>query len=148
MSKKGDQEKRVPRKPDYWICTVEAMPLTRFIRHLLQLMVRPLDREEGLMLLKCGVLPIDEEAVSAFEQYTYVECELETGRTHQIRVHMASIGHPILGDEVYGPVKCPYKLQGQTLHAKILGFIHPTTGNYIETDAPLPAYFQHLLEIL
>ena len=83
-----------------------------------------------------------------FEQYTYVECELETGRTHQIRVHMASIGHPILGDEVYGPVKCPYKLQGQTLHAKILGFIHPTTGDYIETDAPLPAYFQHLLEIL
>ncbi len=83
-----------------------------------------------------------------FNQYTYVECELETGRTHQIRVHMASIGHPILGDEVYGPVKCPYKLQGQTLHAKILGFIHPTTGDYIETDAPLPAYFQHLLEIL
>ena len=86
--------------------------------------------------------------ITGFNQYTYVECELETGRTHQIRVHMASIGHPILGDEVYGPVKCPYKLQGQTLHAKILGFIHPTTGDYIETDAPLPAYFQHLLEIL
>ena len=83
-----------------------------------------------------------------FDQYTYVECELETGRTHQIRVHMASIGHPILGDEVYGSVKCPYKLQGQTLHAKILGFIQPTTGDYNETDAPLPAYFQHLLEIL
>lgn len=83
-----------------------------------------------------------------FEQYTYVECELETGRTHQIRVHMASIGHPLLGDEVYGPAKCPYKLQGQTLHAKILGFEHPVTGTYIETDAPLPAYFQHLLEIL
>lgn len=83
-----------------------------------------------------------------FEQYTYVECELETGRTHQIRVHMANIGHPLLGDEVYGSAKCPYKLQGQTLHAKILGFEHPVTGTYIETDAPLPAYFQHLLEIL
>lgn len=83
-----------------------------------------------------------------FEKYSYIECELETGRTHQIRVHMASIGHPILGDEVYGPSKCPYKLQGQTLHAKILGFIHPSTGIYIETDAPLPDYFTHLLEIL
>ena len=83
-----------------------------------------------------------------FEQYTYVECELETGRTHQIRVHMASIGHPILGDEVYGFSKCPYHLQGQTLHAKILGFIHPKTGEYIETDAPLPEYFRNLLTVL
>lgn len=83
-----------------------------------------------------------------FDRFTYIECELETGRTHQIRVHMASIGHPILGDEIYGPAKCPYKLQGQTLHAKILGFTHPVTGEYIETDAPLPKYFVHLLEIL
>lgn len=83
-----------------------------------------------------------------FDRFTYIECELETGRTHQIRVHMASIGHPILGDEVYGPAKCPYKLQGQTLHARILGFSHPSTGEYIETDAPLPEYFVRLLEIL
>lgn len=83
-----------------------------------------------------------------FDRFTYIECELETGRTHQIRVHMASIGHPILGDEVYGPAKCPYKLQGQTLHAGILGFSHPSTGEHIETDAPLPEYFVHLLEIL
>ena len=61
-----------------------------------------------------------------FGNYTYIECQLETGRTHQIRVHMASIGHPLLGDAVYGPKKCPVKnLQGQTLHAMVLGFIHP-----------------------
>ena len=83
-----------------------------------------------------------------FAGYTYIECVLETGRTHQIRVHMASIGHPLLGDEVYSNRKSPFKLQGQTLHAKILGFKHPTTGAYVEADAPLPAYFQHLLEIL
>ena len=83
-----------------------------------------------------------------FNQYTYVECELETGRTHQIRVHMASIGHPLLGDEVYSNRKSPFKLQGQTLHAKTLGFIHPTTGEYLEIDAPLPEYFEHLLTVL
>lgn len=83
-----------------------------------------------------------------FAQYTYIECVLETGRTHQIRVHMASLGHPLLGDEVYANRKSPYKLQGQTLHAKILGFIHPTGGEYMELDAPLPDYFTHLLDIL
>lgn len=83
-----------------------------------------------------------------FTQYTYIECILETGRTHQIRVHMASLGHPLLGDEVYANRKSPYKLQGQTLHAKILGFIHPTRGEYMELDAPLPDYFTHLLNIL
>ena len=77
--------------------------------------------------------------------YTYVECTLETGRTHQIRVHMSSIGHPILGDEVYGPAKCPFSLTGQTLHAKTLGFAHPVTGAYMEFDAPLPDYFEELL---
>ncbi len=83
-----------------------------------------------------------------FSGYTYLECELETGRTHQIRVHMASIGHPLLGDEVYSNRKSPFRLEGQTLHAKILGFLHPSTGAYLETDAPLPEYFRHLLEIL
>ena len=80
-----------------------------------------------------------------FQNFTYIECQLETGRTHQIRVHMASIGHPLLGDEVYSNRKCPYALQGQTLHAKILGFVHPRTGEYLETDAPLPEYFNSLL---
>ena len=83
-----------------------------------------------------------------FQGYTYIECVLETGRTHQIRVHMASIGHPLLGDEVYSNRKSPFKLQGQTLHAKTLGFIHPTTGEYLEIDAPLPEYFEHLLAVL
>lgn len=83
-----------------------------------------------------------------FGDYTYIECELETGRTHQIRVHMASIGHPILGDKVYGPSRCPFNLEGQTLHAKILGITHPSTGEYIEFDAPLPEYFLRLLDRL
>lgn len=84
-----------------------------------------------------------------FKQYTYAEFTLETGRTHQIRVHMASIHHPLLGDEVYGPAKCPVKgLEGQTLHAMTIGFIHPTTGEYVEYSADLPDYFQHLLETL
>ena len=78
--------------------------------------------------------------------FTYMAFKLETGRTHQIRVHMASIGHPLLGDEVYGPRKCPVKgLQGQTLHAYKIGFIHPGTGQYVEFTAPLPEYFEKLL---
>ena len=83
-----------------------------------------------------------------FGSYTYIECELETGRTHQIRVHMSSIGHPILGDDVYGPARCPFKLEGQTLHAKTLGIVHPSTKEYMEFDAPLPQYFQNLLTML
>ncbi len=83
------------------------------------------------------------------DNMTYIECRLETGRTHQIRVHMAHIGHPLLGDEVYaGNRKSRFKLKGQCLHAKTLGFIHPTTKEYIETDAPLPEYFSHLLNVL
>lgn len=88
------------------------------------------------------------KVLKRFDRFTHIECRLETGRTHQIRVHMASIGHPLLGDAVYGPVKSPYKLQGQTLHAGILGFVHPRTGQYMEYSAPLPAYFERLLTIL
>ncbi|MDY5576439.1 MAG: RluA family pseudouridine synthase [Lachnospiraceae bacterium] len=83
-----------------------------------------------------------------FKNFTYIECELETGRTHQIRVHMTKIGHPLLGDEIYGPKNCPYHLTGQTLHAKTLGFVHPRTKKYIEFDSELPEYFQKLLNIL
>lgn len=82
------------------------------------------------------------------QNFAYVKCRLETGRTHQIRVHMASIQHPLLGDDVYGPKKSNYQLQGQTLHAKTLGFVHPSTNQYVEFEAPLPDYFADLLRKL
>lgn len=86
--------------------------------------------------------------IERFSNYTYIQCQLETGRTHQIRVHMASIHHPLLGDSVYGPAKCPFKLQGQTLHAKTIGIIHPRTQEYLEVDAPIPEYMNELLDKL
>ncbi len=88
------------------------------------------------------------KVLKRFGKYTYIACKLETGRTHQIRVHMASIGHPLLGDEIYANRNCPFKLQGQCLHAMTLGFIHPRSEEYVEVNAPLPSYFNHLLEIL
>ena len=88
------------------------------------------------------------KVLKRFDKYTYIECKLETGRTHQIRVHMASIGHPVLGDDIYSDRKCPFKLEGQTLHAMILGFNSPDTNEYIETEAPLPKYFTDLLDKL
>lgn len=78
-------------------------------------------------------------------RYAHIECELETGRTHQIRVHMASIHHPLIGDEVYGPSKQSFKVQGQCLHARVLGFVHPITGEYMEFEAPLPEYFDNMI---
>ena len=86
------------------------------------------------------------KVLKRYGQYTYVECRLETGRTHQIRVHMSYIHHPLLGDEVYaGRRKSPFVTQGQCLHAGVLGFVHPRTGEYIETRAPLPQYFTEIL---
>lgn len=85
------------------------------------------------------------KVIERFGRYTYVEAELETGRTHQIRVHMASIGHPLLGDNVYGSEKQPYKLTGQVLHAALLGFNHPKTGEYVEFESQVPEYFTNLL---
>lgn len=77
--------------------------------------------------------------------FTLIEAQLETGRTHQIRVHMTYIGHPLLGDTVYGKKKQPFGLEGQVLHARVLGFRHPSTGEYMEFEAPLPPYFETLL---
>lgn len=109
----------------------------------------PTDRKKmAVVAAGCGKNAVTHYRVlQRFEKYSYIECVLETGRTHQIRVHMASIGHPLLGDETYGS-KSPFKLEGQTLHAKVLGFVHPTTGEYVEVSAPIPAYFNHLLDIL
>lgn len=119
--------------------------------------------DQGTVDAPIGRLPIDRKKMAIeprngrdaithyhvlerFGNYTYIECQLETGRTHQIRVHMSSIHHPIVGDDVYGPAKCPFSdLQGQTLHAQVLGFIHPRTGEYMEFSAPLPEYFENLL---
>jgi 23S rRNA pseudouridine1911/1915/1917 synthase len=83
-----------------------------------------------------------------FENYTLIEARLETGRTHQIRVHMAHIGHPVVGDPVYGFKKQRFETKGQLLHARVLGFIHPRTGEYIEFEAPLPDYFTNILNKL
>lgn len=109
----------------------------------------PVDRKKMAVVHSGGKDAITHyKILQRFEKYTYVECVLETGRTHQIRVHMAHIGHPLLGDEVYGTAKSPFHLEGQTLHAKILGFRHPASDKYIETDAPLPEYFKKLLNNL
>ena len=88
------------------------------------------------------------KVLERFDKFTYIECVLETGRTHQIRVHMNSIGHPLLGDEVYSNAKSPYKVEGQTLHAMVLGFEHPSTKEYMEFEAPLPEYFEEILRKL
>lgn len=109
----------------------------------------PTDRKKMAVVSRNGKPAVTHYTVlERFGSYTYVECELETGRTHQIRVHMASIGHPLLGDVLYGPARCPYRLQGQCLHAMVLGFIHPSSGEYVEFSAPLPSYFTDLLEKL
>ena len=83
-----------------------------------------------------------------FGRYTLIEARLETGRTHQIRVHMAYIKHPLVGDPVYGPKKQNLTQEGQMLHAGVLGFVHPRTGDYMEFTAPLPAYFEEILQKL
>ena len=109
----------------------------------------PTDRKKMAINHKNGKEAVTHyKVLERFGQATYIECRLETGRTHQIRVHMASLGHPLLGDTVYGSSKNPYHLQGQALHAMILGFVHPITGEYLEFEAPLPEYFSKLLEKL
>lgn len=108
----------------------------------------PADRKKMAVEYKNGKRAVTHYRVLDHlnRQFNYVECQLETGRTHQIRVHMASIGHPLLGDEIYGPKNGRKGLKGQCLHARVLGFIHPRTGKYMEFEAPLPEYFKELLE--
>lgn len=88
------------------------------------------------------------KVLERFPGYTLIEARLETGRTHQIRVHMAHLGHPVVGDPLYGPRRCPFDLQGQALHAAVLGFHHPITGEWLEFESPLPPYFESLLQQL
>ena len=88
------------------------------------------------------------EVIERYAGYTHIRCKLETGRTHQIRVHMAHIGHPLLGDMVYGAGKSEKGLEGQCLHARTLKFIHPRTGEHVELTSPLPEYFTGVLSRL
>ncbi|MBQ6661509.1 MAG: RluA family pseudouridine synthase [Lachnospiraceae bacterium] len=104
---------------------------------------------------KMSIQPNGRRAVTHYHvieplqhNFTHISCSLETGRTHQIRVHMSSIHHPLLGDTVYGRAKQPYATQGQVLHAGVIGFVHPTSGEFMEFHAPLPAYFEDLLRRL
>ncbi len=108
----------------------------------------PADRKKMAVNVKNGKRAVTHYRVLSHlnHQYNHIQCQLETGRTHQIRVHMASIGHPLLGDEVYGSSQGRIRLQGQCLHARVLGFVHPGTGRYMEFEAPLPDYFEGLLK--
>ena len=109
----------------------------------------PNDRKKMAINEKNGKPAITHYRVlERYDKYTYIECQLETGRTHQIRVHMSSIGHPLIGDTIYTNQKAPFHLDGQTLHAMVIGFEHPTLQKYMEFEAPLPEYFEKLLSIM
>lgn len=109
----------------------------------------PRDRKKMAVTLKNSKHAVTEYRVlSRYTGYTYLELKLETGRTHQIRVHMAYIGHPLVGDQKYGSGRDGFDLSGQFLHAAVLGFKHPGTGSYLEFEAPLPAVLARVLENL
>ena len=144
----------------------EQLAVHSFTRIYYSICYNYLTEDEGMVDLPIGRHPTDRKkmavnykngrhAVTRYKvlkklknNFCLIECQLETGRTHQIRVHMAYIKHPLLGDAVYGPKNQPYHLQGQTLHAGVLGFIHPSTKEYMEFSSELPEYFQKLLKQL
>lgn len=151
-------------------CLAEQLKVHSITRKYYAVVHGEIRTEEGVIDAPIGRHPVDRKKMTVFPKermqsartavthyrvldyrsgYSLIECQLETGRTHQIRVHMASIHHPVLGDRVYGPEKCPFSyLEGQTLHARILGFQHPSSGEYMEFEAPMPEYFLKLLEKL
>lgn len=108
----------------------------------------PVDRKKMAVVQGGREAVTHYKVLERFGRYTLVECTLETGRTHQIRVHMASIGHSIVGDKVYGTGKEPFKTNGQLLHAKTIGFVHPDTGELVSFDSQLPEYFEDILNKL
>jgi len=109
----------------------------------------PKDRKKMAVVSSGGKRAVTHyRALERFDGFTLIEAVLETGRTHQIRVHMSHLGHPVVGDTVYGYKKQKFQTEGQLLHARVLGFIHPASGEYMEFEAPLPDHFQKILEIL
>lgn len=106
----------------------------------------PNDRKKMCITQKNSKEAVTHYSVIArYKGYTHIRCILETGRTHQIRVHMASLGHPVAGDLVYGVKNEKVAFEGQCLHAKKIGFVHPATGEYMEFDSELPEYFKNFL---
>ncbi len=108
----------------------------------------PVDRKKMAIVSGGREAVTHYNVLERFGKYTFVECVLETGRTHQIRVHMSKNGHPIVGDPVYGVKKEQFSLKGQLLHAYKIGFVHPITGEYMEFSAPLPDYFEKIIKNL
>ncbi|MCH3972172.1 MAG: RluA family pseudouridine synthase [Oscillospiraceae bacterium] len=108
----------------------------------------PSDRKKMAVVLNGRRAVTHYQVLAHYKGFTHIRLKLETGRTHQIRVHMAYIGHPVAGDPVYGPKKPAAGLQGQCLHARVIGFVHPRTGEYLEFSSPLPAYFTDFLKKL
>ena len=106
----------------------------------------PVDRKKMAVISKNSKNAVTHfQVVNRYDKFTHVKLSLETGRTHQIRVHMAYIGHPVAGDAVYGPKNSIKELNGQCLHAKLIGFVHPRTNSYLEINSELPKYFTDFL---